>query len=137
MAASVNSTAKQQLGQIIEVPGGSMGKNGAVRVRVVGTATNNANVKTITLDFGALSAAVAVTSAAAFSLEFYIGNKNDFSLQNLQGVHLVGTTDSIAAAVAGTVNTGSDVNLTLSATLATGTDVITILRYEVEVIPNV
>jgi hypothetical protein len=130
--AVTGTTAETQVGQNFTVPGRAMGKNGSLEIEIFGTATNNANVKTVKVYFGGVVVAtVAVTSASAYKIELVIGNRNSLASQIVTVKSVVGATVALATTT-GTVNTNNDQTLKVTVTLATGTDTVQQEAIEVE-----
>lgn len=116
-------TTEEQLGPSIKIPGGMLGKNGALEVLLRMTATNNANVKTMRVRAGntpdvltgTILAAFVNTSLAGSTGRVVVGNRND---QAAQVVTAEGATLTGVPAVTA-VDFSKDVYLVFSSQTAT------------------
>lgn len=124
------STSKTTLATI-SVPAGAMKANSALRVTMFFSATNNANVKTGTLDLATWTASLSMAAAASGQVVFILRNRGAVNNQVAHGsINL--TTTSAPGTYA--IDFSAAQSLVLSGTLAVGTDTITLEGYTVEVL---
>jgi hypothetical protein len=120
------------------IPGGYLGPNGRVRVKVATTYTNSANNKTIRVRLGGLAGAVVgqqiLTTTASSTFEFDFANNANQAIQ-VGGVAAgIGGYGAGSAASSGTINTANDQDLVVTAQLANSGETITITSVCVEIL---
>jgi len=122
----------------ITVPANAMGANGQIHIRLRGTFTNNANVKTLRIRLGGIAGTIlftqTVTSSVCTQMDVVIGNVNDAAVQVawFVGTRGTGTAEGGAAApTAGAVDTTAAQDLVITMQKATGTDTMTLTGYSV------
>jgi len=121
----------------IVVPGGVMGVNGALRIWTYWSQTNNANVKTGRVRFGAANpVSIALTSLATGQHVTILRNRN---AANSQMAHapssLTPFTFGGLSIFTSAIDTSADVTLTFTAQKATAGDTMNLEAYCVEVLP--
>lgn len=136
------ATAKSHTGDLIEtvlatvkIPAGVLGEAGSVRIHTLWSHTNSANNKTMKVKVGAVEylSAVATTSPAS-SVVTHIYNRDNAN--NQVGGSGNGSYGALSAALpTGTLDTGEEFDLTITAQLALATETITLEGYVVEVLP--
>ena len=120
------------------IPGGTLGANGVVRIRVLSTHTNNTNAKTLRVYFGGvLVLGPTMTTTATFRDEHEIFNRNSVSSQVFygSGSQAGGFGSTSGALLTGTVNTASDVTVEVTGQLGNAADSIILQSLIVEVAP--
>lgn len=122
----------------IPVPAGAMGANGAIRVKVRGTCTNNANTKTPRVRLGGIGGSsfvgVAFTTVGTWMYEVIIQNRNSTASQ-LGSTYGNRTTDLVVVEhprVTATVSTSSAQDLVITVQLGNAADSISVESYTVE-----
>lgn len=122
------------------VPAGAMGANGFVVIDALFSFSNNANNKTPKAYFG--GAAVANTTGASAGqfgqhLRVMVANRGSTNSQVSEPISFPPAYGTLTSAVlTSAVNTTSAVSVTLTGTLGTGTDTITLERYQVVLYPK-
>lgn len=114
----------------VTVPGGYMGPNGRLRIKVSATYTNSADSKSIRVRLGGLAGTLfgqsINTTTAGATFEFDIANANNAAV-NVGGVTSgQGGWSTSSASTSGTVNTAVDQDLVVTAQLANSGETITI-----------
>lgn len=121
----------------ISVPGGAMGPNGFIRIISLWSTTANTNTKTMRTKFnGTTYTTLSHTAGTATSGQVMtiINNRNSLSSQVGGQSVFSGLGGSITAGVTTSAHaTAGDLNITLTAQCAVGSDTITLERYTVEV----
>lgn len=115
---------EEQVGPSIKIPGGMLGKNGAVRIKLRALATNDAVVKNVSVRAGntpdvitgALLGKAVLTSLAGGGLEVLLANRNDLAV-NLSSA--VGSGLAEVPAVQA-IDTAKDVYLVFTTQKASG-----------------
>jgi len=115
---------EEQVGPSIKIPGGMLGKNGAVRIKLRALATNDAVVKNISVRAGntpdvitgALLGKAILTSLAGGFLEVTLANRNDLAV-NLASAEGAGVVMTPAPQ---TIDTAKDVYLVFTTQKASG-----------------
>jgi hypothetical protein len=129
------TTAKTAL-KTVTIPAKSLGANGYLEVDCLWDGiTNNANNKTITVEFGGVAYTnLNVTTQLNYKINTIIYNQNSVSAQKGQGTGLGGGGwgGGGGASGSGAVNTDADASVVISATLAVGTDSITLAGFAVK-----
>ena len=122
----------------IPIPGGFLGTNSIVEVKLLTTHTNNANVKTVKMKLnnsatpgGTLLGTSTCTSYGAYEHQFIFRNANSLSAQEASGVNVPGGASALATA---TMNTANNTWIHISLTKATAGDTFTLLGYTVKVL---
>ncbi|MGQ7937348.1 hypothetical protein [Paraburkholderia sp. D1E] len=128
---SVTGTVAETTLATIPIPAGALGLNGALRVTVFSTNTNNANNKTLSLRLGGtLVQATVRTTTSNQGMSLIGANRgaanSQIWFQPAQGGQL--TTLSTA------VDTSQNQNLTITATLGNAADSVVLESYLVEVL---
>lgn len=130
------TTAETVLASVV-IPGGLMGPNGAVRVSIVDSHTNNTNLKILKIALAAsVLGSVGINTSASGEYSFVVRNRGTQIVQVSGGINNFGSGVSGNSAVTSTVNTAVDQTLTITGTLAVGTDTLTLEAYTVEVLPG-
>lgn len=134
VAASVTGSVTETTLATIAIPAGALKANGSLRVWTLCSCTNNANAKTLNVRLGGtlVNSGQALASAASFQGESIISNRNatNSQISNASLVDGVSTSPNVATAVDMTVVQ----NLTITGTLGTSTDTLTLEAYIVEII---
>jgi hypothetical protein len=127
------TTAKTTLATI-SVPAKAMSASGALRITTIWSTTNNSDTKTAEIDFGGTKFwAPNAPTDASFAAQVMIINRNATNSQVCnQGSGGYGGSGS--AVVTGSVDTTQAQTLTISGTLGTSTDTMTLEAYMVEVL---
>lgn len=119
----------------IVVPGGLMGPQGRLRVTALWTNNNNANNKTVFIEFGATGFLGSTnTTTIAQNQQITIANRNSLSSQVGFGGLFGGFGASGAAVTTSAINTAIDQNLVFSVQLANAADTAALEHYLVELI---
>jgi hypothetical protein len=138
--ASTNTTSEEVLATVA-IPAGALGANGFAVVDTSWTATNNANVKTCRVRFGASGAGTggsamaspAATSNVAIRFQTLIQNRNATNSQ-LGGTSPAsgsGFSTGTAAIPTAAIDTTAATEIAITSTKATGTDTLTLEAYTV------
>jgi hypothetical protein len=135
--AHTGTTAETTLATV-QIPGGVMGPNGILRVTTLLSATNNANVKTLTYRLGGTLLRTAVmTSFLTGQDQMIVRNRNSLASQvTFTTGTLAPYSGSTVALTTTALNTAQNQALTITATLATAGDTMTLEGYTVELLPD-
>lgn len=121
LPASVTSSGTSKVALFnVSTVGGQLNTVGqSIHMKAVGVNSADANVKTLTFDFGAIACALVVTgSAATWSADFWVtmtgAATENYSCQGQEGTTVVASVQGT-----GTVNLANAVNSDISATAAT------------------
>lgn len=119
----------------ITIPAGTIGANGQVEVIALWSVTNNANSKTLKVKLGATAfTSVSTTSTGSFQTYTRIANRNS---QASQVAMAFGAGNAFASSgganTTAAIDTSVDTTLTLTGTLAVGTDTVTLESYIVHI----
>lgn len=110
----------------------AMSTDGSLLLTLAGSATNNANAKTIRLRLqGVAVVGVNVANGAAWEIEAKISNLGSEASQAIVTTTVIDATVSVARATA-TVNTALDRTIAISAQLGDITDSVTLDRYSLK-----
>lgn len=121
----------------VTVPAGLMGPNGRVEIFAHWSCSNNANNKTFAVKFGGASYLAAVqTATASVRVDVYVANRNANNSQVGHGNTLNSFGATANAKVTSAVDTGADVIVQITGTLANAGDTITLESYIVSVWPR-
>lgn len=142
VAVSTTSATEVNLASV-KIPGGAMGKNGALLVTALFSCTASTNVKTPRLRYSATSgdvsggfSPVAISSAsttATFTVANYIRNTNAVNAQAAHnGAEFSGAI--INGVVSGSINTSQDWYVNINGAVAGG-ETLALLGYTVELRP--
>lgn len=135
VASSVTGTTAETTLASITIPGGAMGPNGTVRVTAFFSCTNNANVKTALVKLGAMSPGAALANSATDQIIAIFRNAGTTAAQKAyQGGTGVGAITGLKQSA--TLDMTQDQVLTITGTLATAADTITLEGYTVEILPG-
>lgn len=122
----------------IPIAAGVMGANGAIRVRVRGTCTNNANTKTPRVRLGGIGGSslvgISFTTTGTWMYELLVQNRNSAASQ-IASTYGNRTTDPVFiehALVTSTVATSSAQDLVITVQLGNAADSISVESYTVE-----
>jgi len=117
------------------VKGGVLGAKGKLRFYIVGTVTNNANVKFFRLKHGATTLwQVAYTTAVGVTAQILFLNKNSESSQVTSLFNTAILSGSASTAVTpSAINTSADFSLTIAGQLADSADSISVTAIFVEI----
>lgn len=119
----------------VNVPGGAMGPNGALRVTAQFSHTNSANMKTLNVKLGGVSGRAFVTSQPTTSdgniYQRTIHNRNAQNAQVSQQ-HNTGVSYGAGSPRTGTIDTSAAQDLVFTATLANAGETVTLESYLVE-----
>ena len=141
VSSSVTGTTSLTTLASLTIPGGIMGANGALRIEFSASWTANTNLKTVTVALGGTSIGIFSRSGATETgarSQITVRNRG---AQNSQVVSLPGSTAVIFGVFTGTYpltlskDMSQDQALTITGTLASGSDTLTLESYIVEVIP--
>jgi hypothetical protein len=143
VAHSADNTGQSHTGDLTEttlatvtIPANSMGANGLLRVTLLWSFTNSANIKHLITRFdgiaGTIFSHLQPTANARARQQFLIANRGATNLQVGQPVDLIGPGFSTAALVAGAIDTTADRDLVFNAQLANTGETITLEEYLVE-----
>lgn len=124
----------------VSIPGGAMGPNGGIEVRVTFTYTNSANNKTMRVRFGGISgtqyAVNTVTTSAMQTGTFRIRNRNSASSQVSSHANSLGSTGATTAnPTTSAVDTSVAVDLVMTGQLVNTGESIAVDSYEVWLLP--
>lgn len=122
----------------IAIPGGSMGPNGVMRVRLLFSYTNSANAKTLRMRLGGPSGTaflnVGVTTTAAYATEKDIQNRNAQDSQiGAPANSSSASANTSAGVVTAAVDTSVNQDLVITGQLADAGETVTLRSYIVEV----
>ena len=132
-----NTTAETTQANLV-IPGNSIGTDGAIRIHVLMSHTNNANNKTIKVKLGGVVLNTIVdTTSASLNLEMYTANRGAANSQVSQPVGANSFGVSASAVVTAAVDTSKDQPLLITCQLAVSTDTCQLERFSVEILkPN-
>ena len=135
-ASSVTGTTSETVLATIPIPAGALGINGVLRITALWSYTNSANNKTLRINFGGTTwfNQVQTTTASAQGMTM-IRNRGSVTSQvgyAISAGSAFGST-SVANATAA-INMAVAQNLTITGTLALGTETITLEGYTVEIL---
>lgn len=125
-AAIVTHTGTTAKTAVLTLPikAGNMGPNDCYICLIMWSVTNNANLKTVDVDFGATNILnIAASSQSGQQVMIMVQNRNSLSSQlsnQLVVSALYGSSGNPLVTL--TENTGNDLNLVISATLASAAD---------------
>jgi hypothetical protein len=138
--ASTNTTSEEALATVA-IPANALGANGFLLIEMSWTATNNANVKTCRVRFGASGAGTGGTAFPAISAASLLALRTQTIIQNRNATNsqLGGTSpgagsglgSGAAAIPTGAIDTTAATELVFSSQKATGTDTLTLEAYTV------
>lgn len=122
----------------ITIPGGSMGANGVLRVRLLFSFTNSANTKTLRMRLGGTSGTaflnVGVTTTAAYATEKDIQNRNAQDSQiGAPANSSSASANTSAGVVTAAVDTAANQDLVITGQLTDAGETVTLRSYVVEV----
>lgn len=118
----------------VTVPGGTMGANGAVRTVARWSLTNNANSKSVKLNFGGTSTlSNTPTSAAGFGSIYTIRNRG---VANKQFAPSYTSDTTSGTPLFPAIDTSVDVALTFPVQMATATDYVVLEGFSIELMPS-
>lgn len=131
--ALTGTTVQTTLASIL-IPAGLIGLNGSLRMRAVASTTNNANSKSINFLLGgtALAGGAAVSNIANVASNL-MSNRGSLASQLNTSPVSNGATGTFTTTA---VNTAIDQILTITGTLAVGTDTMALESYLIEVLPG-
>lgn len=142
VAVSVTGTTNETTLATVTVPAGAMGLNGGVLIVTAWNATVNANAKTPRIRLGGTGGTVyfspAAASTASFGANTSIRNRGAANSQvgGAAATSASGSGVSGLALPTSSVDTTASVDLVISGQLGTGTDTLTLERYEVWLLPG-
>jgi hypothetical protein len=122
----------------VVMPGGSLGRNGQVRVTIGMSATSNANAKPVKFFLDASSyagGAISLANNGAVNLVRGFANRGSLSSQVSMASSSIGSFGA-AGTVFTTVDTSVDKSLKVTAQLAVGTDNIVMETFLIEMMPG-
>jgi hypothetical protein len=132
---TVTGTTAETTLASVNVPGGLMGENGAVRITALFSYTNSANTKTLRVKWGAGNAFVSgPTTSNAFLLSVVIYNRGTTGQQVSQPAGLAGTGTSTVDPAYASLDTSKDQTISFTGTLSNTSEQIKLESYIVEVI---
>lgn len=118
----------------LSLSAGELGLNGGVFLDFYATCTNNTNVKTIRVRIGGIGGTVIFTRAIT-SLDHVrgfvnVGNSGSASVQQYDS-YCITSTPALAITGSGTaaINTANATTIVITAEKATGSDTVTLIRY--------
>lgn len=121
----------------IPVPGKSMGPNGALRITVYWSMTNNANSKNLVIRFGGAATqfwSAGLTSVAAAGCQIMIHNRGAVGSQIGNAGGTAGSLGTLPAMVLSSENTDVDQNIQIVGNLTNSADTLTVERFTVELL---
>ena len=119
----------------ITIPAGLMGANGKLKIYPLWSTTNNANAKTLRLNFGGSTCSTMVSqSVPNNSGLLIIRNINSESVQKCSSGLVAGIGSSTGSIASPTVDTSAAKAITITGQLAFGTDTLTLEDLFVEVV---
>lgn len=120
------------------IPAGAMGANGQLIIRVLWSATNNANNKSVRARFSTISGTIISSSGMTTQVNLFwpgcfLANRNSASSQiaNFTACGNLSGTQATAA-----INTAVATTLVLTGQLTTGTDTVAIEAYTIQLLPK-
>lgn len=132
--ASVTGTLAETTLMSVTIPGGALGPNGAIRINAGTSGTNNANSKLFNIKLnGAAVNGINIQGASSGSIGLVVANRNSTQAQHPRNIGHTATTG-----VGGifNVNTDLDTVLTITGTLGSIGDTMTLEDYTVEILPG-
>lgn len=139
-ASSVTSTTNETALATVTIPANTMGANGALRINMLFSFTNNANAKTLRIRLGGISgtifmAVTSITNQASLPLHRIIMNRNatnsQITQQSSSGQSYNVTTSAVTT---GAVDTTASQDLVITGQLTNTGDTITLEYYSVELL---
>ena len=132
--SSTGSTSVVTLATIT-IPAGLLGANGKLKIYPLWSTTNNANAKTLRLNFGGmLCSTMTSQSVPNNSGLLIIRNINSESVQKCSSGLVAGIGSSAGSIASPTVDTSAATTITITGQLAVGTDTMTLEDLFVEVV---
>ncbi len=137
--ASTNTTAEELLATVV-IPGGTIGANGIIRCLAFWTVTNNTNVKSARIRLGGFGGTIyhllSLASSSSGQALCIIRNTGVVDAQNGMNSAALpfGTTSS--GIVISAYDTTKDLEVAFTSEKATGTDIMALRGYSVEVSPD-
>lgn len=118
------------------VPASVLGLNGGLRIEAVASVTNSANNKTIKVTYGGTTFNTQTLTTVA-SARYFCGirNRNSAVAQMSAANANAGVGTNSSPIVTGTVNSAADQTLTITGTLALGTESLGLESYEIWLLP--
>jgi len=132
---SITGTVTPTVLGTITVPGGSMGPNGMLKITMLVSVTNSANIKNLLIKFGSFSAyTLNLTTSNSAQTLLILRNRGSLVAQvmNPSGGGPYGNSNS--AAITCAIDTALPFDITVTATLANTGETITLNSFDVEVI---
>lgn len=140
VAVTAPADTNENILATITVPPNKIWPNGTIRVWMVFSMTNNANVKTGRVRFsgigGTIFRSVTLTSLLSFTALCEFQNRNSITSQ-IGGAATVDLAGSGGGVVTAAVNTGAEQTIVITGQKATAGDTLTLERYKVECFPAV
>ena len=134
--SSVTGTTAETTLATIAVPAGAMGTTGSLRIKVLGDVTVNGDAKTLKVYFGGtLVYTVSLPSVYSVAREINIFNRGSATSQVTEYSGGSGVSTQGGSSTTLTINTALAQNITITGTLGTSTDTITLTAYTVELLP--
>jgi hypothetical protein len=135
---SLTGTLVETVLQSITVPGGLLGRNGALRLSSFWTATNNANTKTVKASFGGQQFYAAATGTwASFGMLANLANRNSENSQVSTPINVTSVLGGLGQPLRTfAVDTAQPQNLEIRGILANVGDTLTLEHYVLEVFPG-
>lgn len=134
-AAHSGNTSETALASV-QIPGGAMGPNGALRITTLWSYTNSANNKTLRIRLGGISGAGYlgnnVTTTATLRHQQIIQNRNAQNAQIGGFVSPMPIGASTSAPATSSIDTGAPVDLVISGQLANAGETVALESYMVE-----
>jgi hypothetical protein len=119
----------------ITIPAGLLGANGKLKIYPLWSTTNNANQKTLRLNFGGvLCSTMTSQSVPNNSGLLIIRNTNSESAQKCSSGLVAGIGSSFGSIASPTVDTSAETTITITGQLAAGTDTMTLEDLFIEVV---
>lgn len=120
----------------VKVPGGTMGKNGMLRITTLWSWNNTTGTKVVQIAFaGSVTHGSSGTTSQSIELQKSIRNRNSESAQVIHNVPNLSTVSGTAVTTIA-VDTSVDQDITFLANLSVATDTATLESYLIEVIPG-
>jgi len=114
------------------LPGGTMGANDSLEIITLWNYTNSGNNKTLRVNFGGTDyLSVGVTTSAYTRIATRITNDGSVSSQVGHAANSANGWGAASSGVTSSVNTAADVTVSFTGTLATGTETIDLVAYEI------
>lgn len=135
VAASVTGTTNETTLATILIPAGALGVNGSLRITTLWSYTNSANNKTIQVKFGGTAFFSAInTTTASYNDQTIIRNRS----VSTQVAHLANAGNRLgssgSAPTTGAIDTAVAQTVTITGTLASAGETITLEGYTVEIL---